>query len=150
MTIKKVDRVEDLNSLHQRPDHQHPEIKDPTEVYDHDLDAETVNSLSLALSLDYVEKWKVHAQMKLFEKNFLLAEELRRTLAEAYESVKTNLQVTLKNYEEKKIALDFEIKEKEKLQATIKSLRAELKSLKNPKQVSKLSAPEKKSGAKKS
>ena len=88
--------------------------------------------------------------MKLFEKNFLLAEELRRTLAEAYESVKTNLQVTLKNYEEKKIALDFEIKEKEKLQATIKSLRAELKSLKNPKQVSKLSAPEKKSGAKKS
>ena len=88
--------------------------------------------------------------MKLFEKNFLLAEELRRTLAEAYESVKTNLQVTLKNYEEKKIALDFEIKEKEKLQATIKLLKAELKSLKNPKQVSKFSSFEKKSVLKKS
>ena len=38
MTIKKVDRVEDLETLHP------PEIQDPTEVYDHDLDAETVNS----------------------------------------------------------------------------------------------------------
>jgi hypothetical protein len=62
--------------------------------------------------------------------------------------VQGNLDVTLKGLEDKKIALDFEIEDKMKLKEEIKSLKAEVKSLKNPKQVSKRLAPEKKSPAK--
>ena len=44
-----------------------PKLMSDDELYDEDLDAETVKALSHALELDYIEKWKVFAQMKLLE-----------------------------------------------------------------------------------
>ena len=111
------------------------ELKTPAQIYDHDLNAETVKSLEEALAIDYIEKWKVHAQMKLYERNFLKAEELRNNITQAWDTVNANLQITSRNLEEKKIALEFEIQEKEKLKATIKELRAELKTLKKAEEV---------------
>ena len=84
-------------------------------LYDEDIDAETVKALSHALELDYIEKWKVFAQMKLLEKNFAIAEQARVALREQLTTANANVQVLLRNYEEKKIGLDHEIKEKLKV-----------------------------------
>ena len=73
--------------------------------------------------------------MKLYERNFLKAEELRNNITQAWDTVNANLQITSRNLEEKKIALEFEIQEKEKLKATIKELRTELKTLKKTEEV---------------
>jgi len=99
-------------------------------LYDEDIDAETVKALSHALELDYIEKWKVFAQMKLLEKNFAIAEQARVALREQLTTANANVQVLLRNYEEKKIGLDHEIKEKLKVKEELKLLRAELKNLK--------------------
>tara|TARA_B100001996_G_scaffold77698_1_gene57351 strand:- start:924 stop:1367 length:444 start_codon:yes stop_codon:yes gene_type:complete len=99
-------------------------------LYDEDIDAETVKALSHALELDYIEKWKVFAQMKLLEKNFAIAEQARVALREQLTTANANVQVLLRNYEEKKIGLDHEIKEKLKVKEELKLLRAELKQLK--------------------
>ncbi len=99
-------------------------------LYDEDIDAETVKALSHALELDYIEKWKVFAQMKLLEKNFAIAEQARVALREQLTTANANVQVLLRNYEEKKIGLDHEIKEKLKVKEELKLVRAELKNLK--------------------
>lgn len=99
-------------------------------LYDEDIDAETVKALSHALELDYIEKWKVFAQMKLLEKNFAIAEQARVALREQLTTANANVQVLLRNYEEKKIGLDHEIKEKLKVREELKLVRAELKNLK--------------------
>ena len=99
-------------------------------LYDEDIDAETVKALSHALELDYIEKWKVFAQMKLLEKNFAIAEQARVDLREQLTTANANVQVLLRNYEEKKIGLDHEIKEKLKVKEELKLVRAELKNLK--------------------
>lgn len=107
-----------------------PKLMLDDELYDEDLDAETVKALSHALELDYIEKWKVFAQMKLLEKNFAVAEAARVALRDQLIKANANVQILLKNYEEKKIGLDHEIQEKLKTKAELKSVRAELKSLK--------------------
>ena len=99
-------------------------------LYDEDIDAETVKALSHALELDYIEKWKVFAQVKLLEKNFAIAEQARVALREQLTTANANVQVLLRNYEEKKIGLDHEIKEKLKVKEELKLVRAELKNLK--------------------
>ena len=99
-------------------------------LYDEDIDAETVKALSHAFELDYIEKWKVFAQMKLLEKNFAIAEQARVALREQLTTANANVQVLLRNYEEKKIGLDHEIKEKLKVKEELKLVRAELKNLK--------------------
>ena len=101
--------------------------------HDEDLDAETVKALSHALELDYIEKWKVFAQMKLLERNFAIAEQARVALREQLSTANANVQVLLRNYEEKKIGLDHEIQEKLKVKEELKAVRAELRSLKKPK-----------------
>jgi hypothetical protein len=122
-------------------------LKDQEE-FDTDDTEDIIESLSEALSIDYVEKWKVYARMKLAQRNFEKSEMMRKSLIQRLIQVQGNLDVTLKGLEDKKIALDFEIEDKMKLKEEIKSLKAEVKSLKNPKQVSKRLAPEKKSPAK--
>tara|TARA_B100000073_G_scaffold334309_1_gene326722 strand:- start:679 stop:1149 length:471 start_codon:yes stop_codon:yes gene_type:complete len=107
-----------------------PKLMLDDELYDEDLDAETVKALSHALELDYIEKWKVFAQMKLLEKNFAVAEAARVALRDQLIKANANVQILLKNYEEKKIGLDHEIKEKLKAKAELKSVRAELRALK--------------------
>lgn len=119
-----------------------------TEQFDTDIDLETVNTLSEALSVDYIEKWKVYARMKLAERNFAMSENLRKGLVQKLVQVNANLEVCLKSLEDKKIAVDYELKEKEKFKAQVKELQSELKSLKKAKEVSERSAPEKKSPAK--
>ena len=107
-----------------------PKLMSDDELYDEDLDAETVKALSHALELDYIEKWKVFAQMKLLERNFAVAETARVALRDQLIKANANVQILLKNYEEKKIGLDHEIKEKLKVKEELKTVRAELKSLK--------------------
>ena len=107
-----------------------PKLMLDDELYDEDLDAETVKALSHALELDYIEKWKVFAQMKLLERNFAVAEAARVVLRDQLIKANANVQILLKNYEEKKIGLDHEIQEKLKAKAELKSVRAELKLLK--------------------
>lgn len=119
-----------------------------TETIDNNIEEETINALSEALSLDYVEKWKVYARMRLAEKNFRQSENLRKSLTQKLVHTNANLEVTLKALEDKKIAVAYELKEKEKYKAQVKELQAEIRSLKKPKEVSKRSAPEKKSPAK--
>ena len=68
--------------------------------------------------------------MKLLEKNFAVAEAARVALRDQLIKANANVQILLKNYEEKKIGLDHEIQEKLKTKAELKSVRAELKSLK--------------------
>ena len=74
-------------------------------LYDEDIDAETVKALSHALELDYIEKWKVFAQMKLLERNFAVAETARVALRDQLIKANANVQILLKNYEEKNICL---------------------------------------------
>ena len=109
---------------------------------------EQIDTLAEALSIDYVEKWKVYARMKVAERNFQKSEALRKSLIQKLIQTSANLDVTLKALNDKKIAVDFEINEKEKLKDEVKSLKAEIRSLKKPKDVSKRLAPEKKSPAK--
>lgn len=118
------------------------------EEFETDDTQDVIESLSEALSIDYVEKWKVYARMKLAERNFERSEMMRKSLIQKLIHTQANLDVTLTALEDKKIAVDFEIKDKMRLKEEIKSLKAEVKSLKNPKQVSKRLAPEKKSPAK--
>jgi len=106
-------------------------------LYDEDIDAETVKALSHALELDYIEKWKVFAQMKLLERNFAVAETARVALRDQLIKANANVQILLKNYEEKKIGLDHEIKEKLKAKEELKAIRSELKSLKKGNAISK-------------
>ena len=107
-----------------------PVLLSDDELYDEDLDSETVKALSHALELDYIEKWKVFAQMKLLERNFAVAEQARIALRDQLITANANVQILLKNYEEKKIGLNYELKEKLKAKDEIKSLRAEIRSLK--------------------
>ena len=118
------------------------------EEFDTDDTEDIIESLSEALSIDYVEKWKVYARMKLAQRNFEKSEMMRKSLTQKLIHVQANLDVTLKALEDKKIALDFEIEDKMKLKEEIKSLKAEMRSLQKPKTVSKRLAPEKKSVAK--
>jgi len=122
-------------------------LKDQEEFETDDTE-DIIESLSEALSIDYVEKWKVYARMKLAQRNYEKSEMMRKSLIQKLIHVQGNLDVTLKALEDKKIALDFEIEDKMKLKEEIKSLKAELKSLQKPKTVSKRLAPEKKSAAK--
>ena len=122
-------------------------LKDQEE-FDTDDTEDIIESLSEALSIDYVEKWKVYARMKVAQRNFEKSEMMRKSLIQKLIHVQGNLDVTLKALEDKKIALDFEIEDKMKLKEEIKSLKAEVKSLQKPKTVSKRLAPEKKSVAK--
>lgn len=122
-------------------------LKDQEE-FDTDDTEDIIESLSEALSIDYVEKWKVYARMKLAQRNFEKSEMMRKSLIQKLIHVQGNLDVTLKALEDKKIALDFEIEDKMKLKEEIKSLKAEVRSLQKPKTVSKRLAPEKKSAAK--
>ena len=107
-----------------------PKLMSDDELYDEDLDAETVKALSHALELDYIEKWKVFAQMKLLERNFAVAEQARGALRDQLITANANVQILLRNYEEKKVGLDHEIQEKLKVKEELKTVRAELKSLK--------------------
>ena len=107
-----------------------PKLMSDDELYDEDLDAETVKALSHALELDYIEKWKVFAQMKLLERNFAVAEQARVALRDQLITANANVQILLRNYEEKKVGLDHEIQEKLKVKEELKTVRAELKSLK--------------------
>ena len=86
--------------------------------------------------------------MKLAERNFQRSEMMRKSLIQKLIHTQANLDVTLTALEDKKIAVDFEIQDKMRLKEQIKSLRNEIKTLKKPKEVSKRSAPEKKSPAK--
>ena len=107
-----------------------PVLLSDDELYDEDLNAETVKALSHALELDYIEKWKVFAQMKLLERNFATAEAARIALRDQLITANANVQILLKNYEEKKIGLNYELKEKLKAKEELKAVRAELKKLK--------------------
>ena len=111
-------------------------LKDQEEFETDDTE-DIIESLSEALSIDYVEKWKVYARMKLAQRNYEKSEMMRKSLIQKLIHVQGNLDVTLKALEDKKIALDFEIEDKMKLKEEIKSLKAELKSLQKPKTVSK-------------
>jgi hypothetical protein len=119
------------------------------ESFDSNVEEEEVKALSDALSIDYIEKWKVYARMQLAERNFEKSENIRAALTQKLIHANANLEVTLKSLEEKKVAVSYELKEKEKAKAQVKELRAEIKSLQKPKEVSKRLAPEKKSAAKK-
>lgn len=118
------------------------------ELFDTNVEEEEVKALSEALAIDYAEKWKVYARMKVAERNFSHSENLRAAITQKLIHANANLEVTLKSLEEKKIAVAYELKEKEKYRNMVKELRAEIKSLQKPKEVSKRSAPEKKSAAK--
>jgi len=138
-------KEEDIKILEEKVE---KEFLKSQELLDNNLEQAEVDSLSEALAIDYVEKWKVYARMKLAENNLEKSENLRKSLTQKLVHVNANLEVTLKALEDKKIAVAFEINEKEKLKEEMKVLKAELRSLKKPKEVSKRSAPEKKSVAK--
>jgi len=138
-------KEEDIKILEEKVE---KEFLKSQELLDNNLEQAEVDSLSEALAIDYVEKWKVYARMKLAESNLEKSENLRKSLTQKLVHVNANLEVTLKALEDKKIAVAFEINEKEKLKEEMKVLKAELRSLKKPKEVSKRSAPEKKSVAK--
>jgi|11BtaG_2_1085332.scaffolds.fasta_scaffold00564_15 DNA polymerase II large subunit len=118
------------------------------ELFETNIEEEEVKALSEALAIDYAEKWKVYARMKVAERNFERSENIRASLTQKLIHANANLEVTLKTLEEKKVAVAYELREKEKAKTLVRELRAELKSLKKPKEVSKRSAPEKKSAAK--
>lgn len=118
------------------------------ETFDTNIEEEEVKALSEALAIDYAEKWKVYARMKVAERNFDRSENIRASLTQKLIHANANLEVTLKTLEEKKIAVNYELQQKEKYKAQVKELRAQLKALQKPKEVSKRSAPEKKSPAK--
>ena len=118
------------------------------ELFDTNVEEEEVKALSEALAIDYAEKWRVYARMKLAESNFEKSENLRAALTQKLIHANANLEVALKALEDKKIAVSYELKQKEKYKAQAKELRAQIKSLQKPKEVSKRSAPEKKSVAK--
>ena len=122
-----------------------PKLMLDDELYDEDLDAETVKALSHALELDYIEKWKVFAQMKLLERNFAVAEAARVVLRDQLIKANANVQILLRNYEEKKIGLDHEINQKLKVQEELKTVRAELRSLKKTKGLSEAKSAKNKS-----
>ena len=122
-----------------------PKLMGDDELYDEDLDAETVKALSHALELDYIEKWKVFAQMKLLERNFAVAEAARVVLRDQLIKANANVQILLRNNEEKKIGLDHEIKQKLKVQEELKTVRAELRSLKKTKGLSETKSAKNKS-----
>lgn len=138
-------KEEDIKLLEEKVE---KEFLKSQELLDNNLEQAEVDSLSEALAIDYVEKWKVYARMKLAENNLEKSENLRKSLTQKLVHVNANLEVTLRALEDKKIAVAFEINEKEKLKEEMKVLKAELRSLKKPKEVSKRSAPEKKSVAK--
>ena len=119
-----------------------------SQIFDSNIEEEEVKALADALSIDYIEKWKVYARMQIAERNFERSENLRAALTQKLVHANANLEVALKSLEEKKIAVAYELKEKEKAKAQVKELRAEIKSLQKPKEVSKRLAPEKKSPAK--
>lgn len=119
-----------------------------SQIFDSNIEEEEVKALADALSIDYIEKWKVYARMQLAERNFERSENLRVALTQKLVHANANLEVALKSLEDKKIAVAYELKEKEKAKALVKELRAEIKSLQKPKEVSKRLAPEKKSPAK--
>ncbi len=68
--------------------------------------------------------------MKLLERNFAVAEQARVALRDQLITANANVQILLRNYEEKKVGLDHEIQEKLKVKEELKTVRAELKSLK--------------------
>jgi hypothetical protein len=80
-TLKPAEKVIDplTDELGLEEQFVNPVIMDDKMLYDEDLDSETVKALSHALELDYIEKWKVFAQMKLLERNFAVAEQARPT-----------------------------------------------------------------------
>tara|TARA_B000000557_G_scaffold7437_1_gene6233 strand:- start:7801 stop:8283 length:483 start_codon:yes stop_codon:yes gene_type:complete len=138
------DMPEELKDLKEQV--VNPKLMDDFDsLYDEDIDAETVKALSHALELDYVEKWKVFAQMKLLERNFAIAEQARVALREQLTTANANVQVLLRNYEEKKIGLDHEIQEKLKVKEELKAVRAELRSLKKSKDSSEAKSDKNKS-----
>lgn len=119
------------------------------QIFDTNVEEEEVKALSEALAIDYAEKWKVYARMKVAERNFERSENLRVALTQKLIHANANLEVALKSLEDKKIAVSYELEQKEKYKAQVKELRAQIKSLEKPKEVSKRLAPEKKSPAKK-
>ena len=119
-----------------------------SQIFDSNIEEEEVKALADALSIDYIEKWKVYARMQIAERNFERSENLRAALTQKLVHANANLEIALKSLEDKKVAVAYELKEKEKAKAQVKELRAEIKSLQKPKEVSKRSAPEKKSPAK--
>lgn len=70
-------------------------LKDQEE-FDTDDTEDIIESLSEALSIDYVEKWKVYARMKLAQRNFEKSEMMRKSLIQKLIHVQGNLDVTLK------------------------------------------------------
>ena len=56
-------------------------LKDQEE-FDTDDTEDIIESLSEALSIDYVEKWKVYARMKLAQRNFEKSEMMRKSLTQ--------------------------------------------------------------------
>ena len=83
--------------------------------------------------------------MKLLERNFAIAEQARVALREQLTTANANVQVLLRNYEEKKIGLDHEIQEKLKVKEELKAVRAELRSLKKSKDSSEAKSDKNKS-----
>ena len=119
-----------------------------SQIFDSNIEEEEVKALADALSIDYIEKWKVYARMQIAERNFEKSENLRAALTQKLVHANANLEIALKSLEDKKVAVAYELKEKEKAKAQVKELRAQIKSLQKPKEVSKRLAPEKKSPAK--
>ena len=113
------------------------------EEFETDDTEDIIEALSEALSIDYVEKWKVYARMKLAERNFERSEMMRKSLIQKLIHTQANLDVTFTALEDKKIAVDFEIKDKMRLKEQIKSTQRN-QNAKKPKTVSKRSPPEKK------
>ena len=128
-TLKPAEKVIDplTDELGLEEQFVNPVIMDDKMLYDEDLDSETVKALSHALELDYIEKWKVFAQMKLLERNFAVAEQARIALRDQLIIANANVQILLRNYEEKKIGLDFELSAKLSALEELKELRAENK-----------------------
>ena len=138
----------DPDELQLLEDKAQKEFLKGSQIFDSNIEEEEVKALADALSIDYIEKWKVYARMQVAERNFERSENLRAALTQKLVHANANLEVALKSLEEKKIAVAYELKEKEKAKAQVKELRAEIKSLQKPKEVSKRLAPEKKSPAK--
>ena len=85
------------------------------------------------------------AAKKLLERNFAVAEAARVVLRDQLIKANANVQILLRNYEEKKIGLDHEIKQKLKVQEELKTVRAELRSLKKTKGLSEAKSAKNKS-----
>ena len=85
---------EELNLEEQK---LNPLLMSDDELYDEDLDGETVKALSHALELDYIEKWKVFDQMKLVETKVSTAEKETLPLPEQIITGNDNVKVNRKN-----------------------------------------------------